>query len=76
MININRNTDSLRSLSQIFTPSCFKKIIRNGDIHSFEYRIHKHINNYQSNDYHSIIKFLYQKLEKAYRNEYIYKNAL
>lgn len=76
MLTLSTNTENLRSLSQIFSPSNFSKIIREGDLYSIEYRIQKHITNTSNVNYSSVLKFLYKKLEKDYRNEYVYKNAI
>jgi len=71
-----RENNSLRSLSQIFTPSKFKKLIKKSDSESIEYRIKKYLGNYKSEKFSNILEFLYKELEKNYRSEYIYKNAL
>ena len=72
------DTQNLRMLSQIFSPPMFHKIVREGDIYSFEKKIKKHFNtsnkSYKNNA--DIIKKIYYYLSDDYRCEYIYKNAL
>lgn len=76
MMTLVRNNDSLRSLSQIFTPSYFRKIINDSEFESHKIKIKKHLTNFESKDFIAIVEFLYKELEANYRNEYVYKNAL
>lgn len=76
MIEIKSHIGNYRSLSQILTPSIFKEVVKKSDYSNLNYRIEKHLDGFVSNDYNSIIYFLYKKLEENYRNEYLYKNAL
>lgn len=71
-----KNNDSFRSLSQVFTPSNFRKIVRNSEFEAHKNRIQKYVLDFESRDFIAIVEFLYEQLEKHYRNEYIYKNAL
>lgn len=71
-----KNNDSLRSLSKIFTPSSFRKFLQTSETELLKRKIQKHISDFTSEDFVTIVKFLYQQLEANYRNEYIYKNAL
>lgn len=76
MMKIIENKGSYRSLSQIFTPSIFKEVVKSTDYTKLNYRIEKHLRDFKKNDYNSVLEFLYNKLEKNYRNEYLFKNAL
>lgn len=75
-MKIIENKGSYRSLSQIFTPSIFKDLVKSSDYTKMNYRIQKHLIGFSMNDYNSVLEFLYSKLEKNYRNEYLFKNAL
>jgi hypothetical protein len=75
MINITHDIESLRSLSQLFSPAVFKRIIRN-DTKLFEQRIRKHVSLNESITTAELIKSLYSSFELSYKNEYIYKNTL
>ena len=72
------NTENLRILSQIFSPSMFHKIIREDDMSSLQKKIDKHLNiknqHYKNNA--DIIKKIYAHLSDDYPCEYIYKNTL
>ncbi|RDC58797.1 sce7726 family protein [Adhaeribacter pallidiroseus] len=76
MYVIQKSTGCLRSLSQIFTPSIFNKIVREKDHKFIRYSIKKHINADFSESYNYILQFLYKELHDTYRCEYFYKNAL
>ena len=76
MVVLEKSTNSLRSLSQIFTPSNFNKIVREKDQDAMRYRIKKHVSSISTNSYNNILQFLYQELHQKYRSEYFYKNAL
>lgn len=76
MIKLKENTGNYRSLSQIFSPSHFKEVVKKGDYSNINYKIQKHLVGFDNKDYNSILGFLYKQLEKNYRNEYLFKNAL
>ncbi len=76
MMTLVRNNDSLRSLSQIFTPAYFRRIISDSEFESHKIKVRKHLTNFESKNFIAIVEFLYKELEESYRNEYIYKNAL
>lgn len=76
MIEIKNDIESLRSLSQIFTPSNFKKIVRKKEYSFTNKRIKKYISFQTPIKKYSLIEFVYQELQKSYKNEYLYKNAL
>lgn len=77
MILVNRNIDSLRSLSEIFTNSNFSKVVRNNDYRLTEQKLKK---NYSKSStritYKNVLERLYFELQKDYRSEYFYKNSL
>ncbi len=76
MIEIKNDIESLRSLSQIFTPSNFKKIVRRKEYLFTNNRINKHISFQTPINKQSLIEFVYQELHNNYKSEYLYKNAL
>ena len=76
MIEIKNNIESLRSLSQIFTPSNFKQIVRKKEYSFTNKRINKHISFQPPLKNKGLIEFIYQELHNNYKNEYLYKNAL
>lgn len=76
MIGIKYDIESYRSLSQIFTPSNFNKIVRKDDISFTKGRIKKHVNISQTINNQNLIEYLYNQLLKNYKSEYLYKNAL
>ncbi len=71
-----RNNSNLRSLSQIFTPSKFRALLRNSDSAIFIDRVERYLENYKAENFSVVLEFLYSQLEKSYRSEYIFKNAL
>jgi len=71
-----QNKDGLRSLSQIYTRSSFDRVIREKDFKFINNRIKKHINLKGEFKYIEVLKTLYEQLQKTYRSEYFYKNAL
>jgi len=75
-IELKYNTDSLRSLSQLFTPTSFSKIVRKNNYSIIDSRLKKHIVNVKGFSRNELIKIIFKILEKQYKNEYIYKNAL
>ncbi len=75
-MNINNDIDSLRSLSQIFSPANFNRIVRTKDyVNTFE-RIEKHTTINQSTTNLELLNSIYDELLHSYRNEYVYKNIL
>jgi hypothetical protein len=76
MLKIINSKGNYRSLSQIFTPANFKRVIKSEDYFDIESRIKTHVNNFETRSYSDLLEFAYKKLELNYRNEYIYKNAL
>lgn len=77
MILVDRNIDSLRSLSEIFTTSNFNKVVRQKDYKLTENKLRKHYSNERINStYKKILGSLYLDLQSEYRSEYFYKNNL
>lgn len=75
-MNLVRNNESLRSLSQIFTPSAIRKVVKNFEFESHKTKVRKHLEYIDSTNFTEVIKFVYERLEANYRNEYVYKNTL
>jgi hypothetical protein len=75
-MNVNKNIESLRSLSQLFSPSNFNKIVREKDYLNTFSRIGKHtiINENITNK--ELLDEIYLELSSSYRTEYVYKNIL
>ncbi len=77
MLIVNNSTDSLRSLSQIFSPSNFDKVVRGKDSKLTERKLKKYVSSSStSTSYKKLISSVYLTLEKEYRSEYFYKNRL
>ena len=77
MILVNRNIDSLRSLSEIFTSSNFSKVVRQNDYKLTEKKLKKHWSKETANTtYKKVLGSLYLELQSKYRSEYFYKNNL
>jgi len=75
-MNINNDIDSLRSLSQIFSPANFNRIVRAKDyINTFK-RIKKHTTINPNTTNFELFNSIYDELLHSYRNEYVYKNIL
>jgi hypothetical protein len=70
------NNLALRSLSQIFSPSFFKRIVIYNDTSSLDYKVRKLVKDIENKTYGDIIKNIYLQLEKNYKSEYVYKNTL
>lgn len=70
------NIQSLRVLSQIFTPSNLNKVVREKDTSYFNNKISKHYPNHNSTSNLQLIRGVYSILEKNYRCEYFFKNKL
>lgn len=75
MVTVN-NVESLRVLSQIFTPSSFNKVVRERDFSSFNKKIAKHFTEHNAVNNLQLIKEIYTVLEENYRCEYFFKNKL
>jgi len=67
---------TLKSLSQIFSPSFFKRIVVFNDTSTLDYKIRKLVSDKENKTYGEIISHIYSLLEKNYKSEYIYKNTL
>lgn len=77
MILVNKNIDSLRSLSEIFTTSNFNKVVRQNDYKLTERKLKKHCSKETINTtYKKVLGSLYLELQSEYRSEYFYKNNL
>jgi len=76
MIGLKNDIESLRSLSQIFTPTNFDRIVRRNDIANTQARIKKHISYPNSINNLEALQFIYKNLLVKYKSEYLYKNAL
>ena len=62
MIGLKKDIESLRSLSQIFSPTNFDRIIRKNDFASTQARIQNHLSFPDSINNLDIIKFIYKEL--------------
>lgn len=71
-----KKIENFRSLSQIFSNSNFRKIVRKEDYSQTLYRIQKHTDINQDLSYKEALDLIYKELLKNYKNEYIYKNIL
>lgn len=76
MILLNKNTDELRSLSQIYTRSNFNRVIRKSDFKFTNARLYKHLKINSNFKYSDLLEKLYYYLQRTYRSEYFYKNTL
>ncbi len=76
MIGLKNDIESLRSLSHIFTPTNFDRIVRRKDFANTRARIKKHISSPDSINILEILQFIYKELLENYKSEYLYKNAL
>lgn len=77
-MNKNISIESLRMLSQIFSPSIFRKIIKENNSEAYKRMLKNHYR-FETNTSISnkdIIKTTYKELLKGYRCEYIYKNII
>ncbi len=72
VIDLNK----IRSLSQIISPSNFKKIVREDDYRSTFYKLKKYTTVSNSTTNLDAINLIYNSLLKNYKNEYVYKNIL
>jgi len=76
MIGLKNDIESLRSLSQIFTPTNFDRIVRKNDYANTQARIRKHISSPNPINNLEVLQFIYKELLENYKSEYLYKNAL
>jgi hypothetical protein len=71
------NIESLRVLSQIFTPSNFSRLVRGKDYKSTQKKLQKHfLGNTSDISLRDAFVKLYEELQHEYRSEYIFKNGL
>lgn len=75
-MEIVTDLNKIRSLSQIISPSNFKKIVREDDYYSTFYKLKKYITVSDSTTNLDAINLIYNSLLKNYKNEYVYKNIL
>ncbi len=75
-MEIVTDISKIRSLSQIISPSNFKKIVREGDYYSTFYKLKKYATVTDSTTNLDAINVIYNSLLKNYKNEYVYKNIL
>lgn len=68
--------ENLRSLSQIFSNSNFRKIVSKRDYSQTLYRINKHTNLDPNLKNQEALDLIYTNLLRNYKNEYVYKNVL
>lgn len=75
-MEIVTDLNKIRSLSQIISPSNFKKIVREDDYQSTFYKLKKYTKVSDSTTNLDAINLIYNSLLKNYKNEYVYKNIL
>ena len=75
-MEIVTDISKIRSLSQIISPSNFKKIVREDDCYSTFYKIKKYTTVTDSTTNLDAINVIYNSLLTNYKNEYVYKNIL
>jgi hypothetical protein len=75
-MEIVTDLNKIRSLSQIISPSNFKKIVREDDYFSTFYRLKKYMSISDSTTNLDVVNVIYNSLLKNYKNEYVYKNIL
>ncbi len=75
-VELKYDTESLRSLSQLFTPTTFAKVVKKNVFSIVDSRFDKHLVKQEKLSRNALIKFIYQRLEKQYKSEYLFKNAL
>ncbi|MEM9888699.1 MAG: sce7726 family protein [Bacteroidota bacterium] len=75
-MEITTDISKLRSLSQIISPSNFKRIVRKGDYYSTFYKLKKYTTVTESTTNLDAINVIYKSLLNNYKNEYVYKNIL
>lgn len=75
-MEIVTDLNKIRSLSQIISPSNFKKIVREDDYYSTFYKLKKYTTVSDSTTNLDAINVIYNSLLINYKNEYVYKNIL
>lgn len=75
-MEIVTDLSKIRSLSQIISPSNFKKIVREDDCYLTFYKIKKYTSVTDSTTNLDAINVIYNSLLRNYKNEYVYKNIL
>ena len=75
-MEIVTDLNKIRSLSQIISPSNFKKIVREDDYYSTFYKLKKYTTVSDSTTNLDVVNVIYNSLLKNYKNEYVYKNIL
>ncbi|NOU19552.1 MAG: sce7726 family protein [Bacteroidales bacterium] len=76
MIELKNDIESLRSLSQIFSPSNFKKVVREKDYSFVDKRFNKHLKTNTIYNRGELLEYLYKEMQDNYKSEYLYKNVL
>ena len=73
-------SDGIRSLANIYSPAIFRNIIKNDNLSTVEKRITKYkeciLSSKRKLRFDDFLKSVYSEMNKNYRNEYIYKNAI
>jgi hypothetical protein len=75
-MEIVTDISKIRSLSQIISPSNFKKIVREDDCYSTFYKIKKYTTVTDTTTNLDTINVIYNSLLKNYKNEYSLKNTI
>lgn len=75
-MEIITDLNKIRSLSQIISPSNFKKIVREDDYYPTFYKLKKYTTVSDLTTNLDVINIIYNSLLKNYKNEYVYKNIL
>jgi hypothetical protein len=75
-MEIVTDINKIRSLSQIISPSNFRKIVREDDCYTTFYKLKKYTTVSDSMTNLDLINVIYNSLLKNYKNEYVYKNIL
>ena len=75
-MEVAKNIESLRNLSQILSPANFKKIVKDRNYFDTFYRINKHTKISDTTTNFEVINTIYKSLLSTYKNEYVYKNIL
>ena len=73
MVEVSKDIDGLRSLSQLFSAANLKRIVIGQDLSSTKTRLKKYVNIDGQTSYNKLYKEIYKQLFKNYRNEYFYK---
>lgn len=76
LMEIVTDLSKIRSLSQIISPSNFKKIVREDDYYFTFYKLKKITTISNTTTNLEVINVIYNSLLKIYKNEYVYKNIL